>query len=146
MPAVTPSRIVVAPGATTAPPSRPGVAVGLLPPSRMPLLHAGRPLKRWRYVGVYGPDLMICAGRVVIGGLPQSFWAVWDRDEQRLHEHTTFARGRVRLPDGVCAVRDRGVQIDLRIEPDGDAGRDRVSRTAAHTSGRASRARPRAAR
>lgn len=121
MPAVTPSRIVVPPGRPTAPPARPGVAVGLLPPSRMPLVHGRRPLKRWRYVGVYGADLMLCAGRVVIGGLPQSFWAVWDREEQRLHEHTTFAPGRVRLPDGLVAVRDGNVQVDLRIAPDGDA-------------------------
>jgi hypothetical protein len=30
-----------------------------LPPRRMAPLHAGRPLKRWRYVGVYRPDLMV---------------------------------------------------------------------------------------
>jgi len=121
MPAVTPSRIVVPAGRVTAPPSRPGVAVGLLPPSRMPLLHNRRPLKRWRYVGVYGPDFMLCVGRVAIGGVPQSFWAVWDRESGRLHERTSFSPGRVRLPDGVCSVRDRDVQIDLRIDPDGDA-------------------------
>ena len=30
-----------------------------LPPERMPLLRGGRPLKRWRYVGVYHPDVMV---------------------------------------------------------------------------------------
>lgn len=125
MAAVTPVRIVLPaghrPGASARAPLAAGVAAGLLPPARMPLVHDRRPLKRWRYVGVYGPDLMLCIGRVVVGGAPQGFWAVWDREARRLHERTSFAPGRVRLPDGVAAVRDRGVAIDLRIDPDGDA-------------------------
>ena len=36
----------------------------------MPLLRAGRPLKRWRYVGVYGPELMLCVGEARVGGDP----------------------------------------------------------------------------
>lgn len=92
-----------------------------LPPGRMPLLRDGRPLKRWRYVGVYGPDLMLCVGRVAIAGLPQAFWAVWDRAEGRLHERTRFVPRGIRLPDGLVAVRDRHVQIDLRVARDGDA-------------------------
>ncbi len=59
-----------------------------LPPARMAVLRGGRPLKRWRYVGVYGPELMLCAGAVRIGGIPQAFWAVWDRDARALHERT----------------------------------------------------------
>jgi hypothetical protein len=54
----------------------------------MPLLHAGRPLKRWRYVGAWGPDVLLCAGAVRIGGLPQSFWATWDRGTGVLAERT----------------------------------------------------------
>ena len=38
-----------------------------LPPERMPLVRGGRPLKRWTYVGAYGPDLMLCAARARIG-------------------------------------------------------------------------------
>ncbi len=92
----------------------------VLPPARMALLHARRPLKRWRYVGVYGPELMLCAGRVRIGGLPQDFWAVWDRGARRLIQHTTFRPGRVALPDGELAVRDGDTQIALEIEPAGE--------------------------
>jgi hypothetical protein len=44
----------------------------------MPLLRGGRPLKRWSYVGAYGPDLMLCAARGRIGVVPFSWWAVWD--------------------------------------------------------------------
>jgi hypothetical protein len=70
-------------------------------------------MKRWRYVGVFGPDLMCCFGRVSIGGLPQAFWAVWDREARRLHERTRFRAGAVRLDGGRVRVRDRGVAIDL---------------------------------
>ncbi|MTD44191.1 DUF2804 family protein [Conexibacter sp. W3-3-2] len=125
MPPVPPARIVLPAGDAAAGRGRDalaaGVAAGLLPPARMPLVHDRRPLKRWRYVGVYGPELMLCAGRVVLGGAPQAFWAVWDREAQQLHERTSFSPTRVRLPDGGVGVRDRGVEIDLRIDRDGDA-------------------------
>jgi uncharacterized protein DUF2804 len=42
----------------------------------MPLLRRGRPLKRWRYLGVYGPELMLCVGDARVGGIPQRWWAV----------------------------------------------------------------------
>jgi hypothetical protein len=50
-----------------------------IPPERLPLLRGGRPLKRWVYVGAYGPDVMLCAARGRIGVLPFAWWAVWDR-------------------------------------------------------------------
>ena len=90
----------------------------VLPPGPMPRRQGWRPLKRWRYVGVYGPELMLCAGTVQVAGLPQSFWAVWDRTQ--LWERTTLRSGRVELPDGVARVADRDVAIDLVLEPDGD--------------------------
>lgn len=73
----------------------------------------GRPRKRWRYVGVYGPDLMCCFGTVSIAGLPQTFWAVWDRKARVLREHTRLRAGGVTLDGGRVRVRDRGVAIDL---------------------------------
>ena len=89
-----------------------------LPPAPMPRRQGRRPLKRWRYVGVYGPDVMLCAGIARIAGVPQSFWAVWDR--ARLWERTTLRRGRVDLPDGAARVADRDVSVDLVLEPAGD--------------------------
>jgi hypothetical protein len=47
-----------------------------LPPGRMPVLRRGRPLKRWRYVAVYAPDLMLCVGDARVAGVPQRWWAV----------------------------------------------------------------------
>jgi hypothetical protein len=91
---------------------------------RLALVRAGRPLKRWRYVGVFGADFLLCAGRVRVAGVPQVFWAVWDRRAGALRERTRVgpaALGRaVSLNDGALRVRDRGVRIDLALEPAGD--------------------------
>lgn len=98
-----------------------------VPPQPMPLWRDGRPLKRWRYVGVFGEELMCCFGEVSIGGLPQSFWAVWDRRERLLHERTRFRSGPVRLGGGRVRVRDRGVGIDLLFDEHGVAPVEVVS-------------------
>jgi Protein of unknown function (DUF2804) len=79
-----------------------------------------RILKRWRYVGVWGPDVMLCAGVVRVGGVPQSFWAVWDREAHVLTERTRRRLGTVALPDGAARVRDDGVAIDLVLAPAGE--------------------------
>jgi hypothetical protein len=47
-----------------------------LPPERMPLVRDRRPLKRWRYVAVYSPELMLCVGHARVAGLSQRWWAV----------------------------------------------------------------------
>jgi hypothetical protein len=92
----------------------------VLPPRR--LLRDGRPLKVWRYAGLYTPELMLCAGRVAIGGVPQRFWAVWDRERGELHEHTRTGGGLVRLDDDRVRVADRSraVEVDVRLQPFGD--------------------------
>ena len=40
----------------------------------MPLWRGGRPLKRWTYVGAFGPELMLWAAHGRSAGLPFS-WA-----------------------------------------------------------------------
>jgi Domain of unknown function (DUF2804), C-terminal len=90
-----------------------------LPPVRMPAWRGSRPLKRWRYVGVYGPELMLCVGHGRVGPGRQSFWAVWDRATRRLRERTRLSGGGVRLGmdrPGRVLVVDDGVEIDLAIE------------------------------
>lgn len=84
-----------------------------LPPAAMPGWQARRPLKQWRYVGVYGPELMICLGSVRVGPVRQSFWSVWDRAGQRLHGRTRVGGGAARLGEGSAQVRDRDAAIDL---------------------------------
>ena len=106
-------------------------------PSRM---FAGtRPLKRWRYVGIFCERFMACAAIVHVGPLKQSFWALYDRDRDELRERTRMVprRGEVVLEPGRLRVRDRDVSLELELR------RKRVSkrcaRMAAGWCGRASR-------
>lgn len=87
-----------------------------LPPAALPLVHAGRIRKRWRYVGVYGPELSLCVGLVRVGPVRQSFWAVWDRAGGRLHERTRRRDAGVLLPPGRVHVTDRGLAVDLVLD------------------------------
>jgi hypothetical protein len=82
----------------------------------MPSHQGVRPLKAWRYVGVYGPELMLCAASVRIGAAHQCFWAVWDRQAGRLHERTVIGRRAVSLPPGRVRVEDSSVAIDVVLE------------------------------
>jgi hypothetical protein len=95
---------------------RPADLGGLaLPPGSMPARQALRPLKAWRYVGVYGPELMVCIGSARIGPARQAFWAVWDREAERLYAHTAIGRGWVGLDAGRARVSDPDVQIDVAL-------------------------------
>lgn len=82
----------------------------------MPPLRGGRPLKRWRYLGLYGPELMLCAGVVRIGLLPQVFWAVWDPRAGRLRERTRFVRPVVALGEQRARIADGDVELDLALD------------------------------
>ena len=79
-----------------------------LPPRRMAPLAAGRPLKRWRYVGVYRPDVMLCIGDARVAGIRQRWWAV------ALPDGSLFeGRGRVHVQVG-RANRDVAIELELR--------------------------------
>ncbi len=109
---------------------RPPALAGLpLPPEPMPARRGLRPLKAWRYVGVYGPELMICLAAVRIGPARQAFWAIWEREGGRLHERTSTGRGPIRLETGRALVRDRGIEIDLALAE--SAGIETVCRSGA---------------
>jgi hypothetical protein len=87
-----------------------------LPPDPMPLLRNGRLRKRWRYIGVYGAEVMLCAAKVEVGPLPQSFWAVWDREERRRWAHTRNLPGGQVEMDGPLVRLDAGeVRAELRF-------------------------------
>ena len=91
----------------------------VVPPARMPLFRAGRMLKRWRYVGLYGPEIMLCAGSARIGPTWQVWWAVWDRLARRLDERTRQLVGRRRVEAeraGRLHVDDGDVSIDLELD------------------------------
>ncbi len=104
-------------------PGRPELA---LPPGKVPLRRNGAWRKRWRYLGVFSDQLSLCAARVNVGPVGQTFWAVWDRERRELHERTRtlgpIARGEVwtELGEGEDTGRidwapDRGPTL-VRIE------------------------------
>ena len=128
------------------------------PPARMPLFRAGRMLKRWRYVGLYGPEIMLCVGSAHIGPTWQVWWAVWDRRARRLDERTRQSCGRRRV-EAERAGRlhvDDGGRVDrprARRGPgrrDGDSGGAHVhldAQAGRHPGSRArARGRPRSGR
>jgi hypothetical protein len=86
----------------------------------MPLFRGARPLKRWRYVGIFCDELMACAATVQVGPARQTFWAVVSREDRRLRErtHTLARRGAVELAPGRLRVRDGGVALDLALQED----------------------------
>jgi hypothetical protein len=107
------------------------------PPDSLPLFRGTRPLKRWRYVGVFGEQLMICAASVQVGPARQTFWAVFERastlgapsgahaeEHQRtrgaLTERTRMIprRGALDLTPGRLRIRDDAVLLDLALEED----------------------------
>jgi hypothetical protein len=97
----------------------------------MKLFQGSRPLKRWRYVGVFCEELMACAAVVHVGPARQSFWAVLSRPGGPLRERTRFlprrgaielVRGHAELAGGRPAepgrlrVGEDGVALDLLLE------------------------------
>ena len=98
----------------------------------MPLLRGGRPLKRWRYVGAFGPDVMLCAAVAHIGPVPLAWWAVWDREQRTLRRAHASRRSGARdasTPGRGRASTTAPVAIDL-ARRGGRRRRDRLARTA----------------
>jgi hypothetical protein len=108
------------------------VADALIPPEHLGLLRGGRPLKRWRYVGLFSEELMACAALVQVGPARQSFWALYRRDRDELRERTRLlprsralqlregvARGRAddgrAAEPGCLRIRDGGVALDVSL-------------------------------
>jgi hypothetical protein len=96
-----------------------------LPPAKVPLRRSGSWRKRWRYLGAFSEELLLCAARVGVGPLGQTFWAVWDREAAEMRERTRMlgpiARGEVWTED---ADTDDAGRIDW--VPDGGAALVRI--------------------
>jgi hypothetical protein len=88
-----------------------------LPPGRMPLRRDGGLRKRWRYVGVYGERVMLCAARAEVGPTGQCFWALWDRERGRQLDHTSLRPGsREVVLDGPRVLVDGpGIHAELQL-------------------------------
>jgi hypothetical protein len=88
------------------------------PPAPMPPRWAGTLLKRWHYVSLWSPDLLLCAAQVHVGLLAQEYWGVWDRREKRFWERTNYVTRRVSLLPMRVTVDERDVAVDLPFAPD----------------------------
>jgi hypothetical protein len=99
----------------------------LPPPAQTAPLRGPRPLKAWRWVGVFGEELMLCAALVRIGPARQSFWALYDRASGELRERThLLPRAQVELVRGAVSdgapagegrlrIRDGGIALDVLL-------------------------------
>ena len=85
-----------------------------LPPASMPLFRRGRPLKRWRYVGVYGPELMFCAAAIHMGPLRQQWWAAVTPDGELL-ERTSLRSAGVSMNGSSVRVASDGARIEVEV-------------------------------
>jgi Protein of unknown function (DUF2804) len=88
-----------------------------LPPGPMPLRQAGQLRKRWRYVGLFAEELMLCAARAEVGPLTQSFWVLLDRESGRQWEHASVRPGarEVVLEGERLEIDADGLRASLRI-------------------------------
>jgi hypothetical protein len=77
----------------------------------MPAWQARRPLKRWRYAGVFGRELQLCIGDARIGPIPVRWWAIAEPG-QPLRE----GRRGIELAPGLARVRDGDVEIALELD------------------------------
>ena len=114
-----------------------------LPPSRMPLVRGGRPLKRWRYVGVYGPELMVCAAEAFVGPFATRYWGVVMPDGRLLARWSltrsggvSFDGARVTIEARAQAARGRASgHVSVELELDEGAGPPGVESVSSNGAG-----------
>jgi hypothetical protein len=88
-----------------------------LPPGPMPLRRDGQLRKRWRYIGLFAEELMLCVAKAEVGPLRQSFWVLWDRERQRQLAHTALRPGsrEVRMEGPLVEIDAAGLRASLRL-------------------------------
>lgn len=88
-----------------------------LPPGPMPLRRDGQNRKRWRYVGLFAEEVMLCAARAEIGPLKQSFWVLLDRGSGKQLSHTALRPGsrEVRFDGPGLEIKARDLRASLHL-------------------------------
>jgi hypothetical protein len=84
----------------------------------MPLVCARTLRKRWRYVGAYGPELMLCAGDAHIGPLRQRFWAAVTPDGEVLERTSILGNAGLRIDGPRLAIDAPGLRARLEVTED----------------------------
>jgi Protein of unknown function (DUF2804) len=83
----------------------------------LPLFENGQLRKRWRYVGLFAEDLMLCAARAEVGPLTQSFWILLDRQSGQHAARTILRPGsrEVRLEGPRLEIDGPDLRASLRL-------------------------------
>lgn len=83
----------------------------------MPLRNEGQNRKRWRYVGFFGEQVMLCAARAEVGLFGQCFWIFWDRERRRSAAHVSLRPGsrEVVLDGPRLEIDGPGLRASLRL-------------------------------
>ena len=86
-------------------------------PASLPLFEQRQLRKRWRYVGVFAEELMLCAARAEVGPLAQSFWVLLDRRSGRQWSHTALRPGsrEVTMEGPQLEIDGPGLRASLRL-------------------------------
>jgi hypothetical protein len=83
----------------------------------LPLFDHGQLRKRWRYVGLFTEELMLCAARAEVGPMAQSFWVLWDHGARWQWEHTALRPGsrEVSFDGSYLEIDARDLRASLRL-------------------------------
>src|SRR3954447_6693158 len=81
----------------------------------MPMWRRARLLKRWRYVGYYGAELMLCVGDARVGPIPQRWWAIAEPDGA-ISQRSSLGSDGVVMAGARVRVDSGDVHIELELE------------------------------
>jgi hypothetical protein len=83
----------------------------------MPLFEQRQLRKRWRYVGLFAEEVMLCAARAEVGPLTQSFWVLLDRQSGQQWSHTALLPGskEVTMNGPHLEIDGPGLRASLRL-------------------------------
>jgi Protein of unknown function (DUF2804) len=86
-------------------------------PAALPLFDHGQLRKRWRYVGLFAEEVMLCAARAEVGPLAQSFWVLWDRRGRQQWAQTVLKPGsrEVTMEGPRLEIDGPGLRASLRL-------------------------------
>ncbi|TMK56114.1 MAG: DUF2804 family protein [Actinobacteria bacterium] len=86
-------------------------------PASLPLFEQRQLRKRWRYVGLFAEEVMLCAARAEVGPLTQSFWVLLDRQSGQQWNHTALAPGskEVTMDGPRLEIDGPGLRASLRL-------------------------------
>lgn len=83
----------------------------------LPLFEQRQLRKRWRYIGLFADELMLCAARAQVGPMAQSFWVLLDRRSGQQWSHVALLPGgREVLMDGPrLEIDGPGLRASLQL-------------------------------